>query len=392
MPRRRGRYVRAARRPACRGSGRARIDRDDLVSLAASTRARGGRDSGKTGDPDHRDPVDSLQRPGAPRRGVGAVRRFVENSAELGGRVHEPRDTRAGRAPQRRVARDKRRAKIGPSFHQAPRRRSRESSADRCGGGLGALGLWVGTPAVARRVSRPAAEGLEHARKEGDTRFRSLVESVRRGRALPGLAKGSPEEELQRALQEGWAPRETERGAALRDAVGRVSGFLERSVRAPLTGIGDGATSAELRERIGRALGALEDLDFFIQEIPADRQGTDLGALVQRVSKEFVTDRRGRAARDERRRRPRLGERDALMDASTWSCTTPLDSAADNGRTWVVRGRAAAPRSPCAIGGRGSRRRPFAGRSTRLLDLGTRPRARSSAPRKVVEPWAGASS
>ena len=156
---------------------------------------------------------------------------------------------------------------------------------------LGALGLWVGTSRGHQAgLERGREESLEQARKEGDARLRSLVDALKRGRTLPGLPAGSLEADLQRALQEGWAPRETERGAALRDAVGRVSGFLERSVRAPLSGIGDGAGSAELRERIGRALGALEDLDFFIKEIPADRQGTDLGALVQRVSKEFVAD------------------------------------------------------------------------------------------------------
>lgn len=168
---------------------------------------------------------------------------------------------------------------------------------------FGALGLWIGTSRGrqgglerGRQEGRDQGrkegqkEGQEKARAEGDARLRSLVEALRRGRTLPGLTAGSPEAELQRALVEGWAPKETERAGALREAVGRVSGFLEKSVRAPLTGVGEGATAEELRERIARALGALEDLDFFIKEIPADRQGTDLGALAQRVCKEFVTD------------------------------------------------------------------------------------------------------
>src|SRR5690606_28690914 len=124
------------------------------------------------------------------------------------------------------------------------------------------------------------------ARTEAQARLRSLVDAVRRGRAPSGIAAGTPEAELQRALEEGWAPRETERAAALREAVGRVSAFLEKSVRGPLTSIPEGATAAELRERIERALGALQDLDFFAKEVPAERQGTDIGALVQRVSKE----------------------------------------------------------------------------------------------------------
>ncbi|MEQ1857683.1 MAG: ATP-binding protein, partial [Longimicrobiales bacterium] len=133
-------------------------------------------------------------------------------------------------------------------------------------------------------------EGQEKSRAEAEARLRSLVEALRRGRTLPGLAAGTPEAELQKALQEGWAPRETERASALREAVGRVSSFLEKGVRAPLSGVGDASTAEELRERIARALGALEDLDFFIKDVPADRQGTDVGALAQRVCKEFVTD------------------------------------------------------------------------------------------------------
>ncbi|MBM4184482.1 MAG: hypothetical protein FJ207_09670 [Gemmatimonadetes bacterium] len=180
---------------------------------------------------------------------------------------------------------------------------------------FGALGLWIGTgrgrqagaeqgrregleQGLREGVEQGRREGLEQGRKEGqekarseaEARLRSLVDALRRGRTLPGIASGTPEAELQKALQEGWAPRETERASALREAVGRVSGFLEKSVRAPLAGLASGATADELRERIGRALGALEDLDFFIKEIPADRQGTDVGALAQRVCKEFVAD------------------------------------------------------------------------------------------------------
>jgi signal transduction histidine kinase len=164
---------------------------------------------------------------------------------------------------------------------------------------FGALGFWLGTTRGERRglesgrglgLEAGRQEGLVQARTESDARIRSIVEAVRRGRIPPGLTPGSAEAELQRALQEGWAPRETERAAALREAVGRVSAFLEKSVRGPLTGIGEEATPAELRERIGRALGALQDLDFFAKEVPAERQGTDLGTLVQRVSKEFVSD------------------------------------------------------------------------------------------------------
>jgi len=44
------------------------------------------------------------------------------------------------------------------------------------------------------------------------------------------------------------------------------------------------------RDRIERALGALEDLDFFVSEASEVREGTDLVQLAQRVTHEFVRD------------------------------------------------------------------------------------------------------
>jgi len=148
---------------------------------------------------------------------------------------------------------------------------------------FGALGLVVGT-------SRGRKSGADQGRSEAETRLRALVEAVRRGKALPGVAPGTPEAELQKALEQGWAPREVEREAALREAVGRVSAFLTKNVRAPLEGVGPGTSEDELRDRIARSLGALEDLDFFVSEVSDVRQGTDLTQLAQRVTHEFVTD------------------------------------------------------------------------------------------------------
>lgn len=97
------------------------------------------------------------------------------------------------------------------------------------------------------------------------------------------------------ALEEGKAAgateaRKTEREAALREAIGRVSGFLHACVREPLAGASEGSDEAELRERIERALGSLEDLDFFIRETDDVRQGTDLTKLAQSVSRDFAGD------------------------------------------------------------------------------------------------------
>jgi len=148
---------------------------------------------------------------------------------------------------------------------------------------LGAIGLSVGQ-------SRGRKAGAEQAAREVDARLRSVIESVKRGRLPSEAASGTPEAALGSALAEGWAPREVEREAALREAVGRVSSFLQKSVKEPLSGFGEHADAAELKERIGRALGALEDLDFFVREVDGVSQGTDLVPLAQKVTKEFVTD------------------------------------------------------------------------------------------------------
>ncbi len=148
---------------------------------------------------------------------------------------------------------------------------------------FGAVGLSLG-------LARGRRAGREHARAETDSRLRSLVDAVKRGQTLPGIQAGSPEAELQSALEHGWSPRELERQAALREAVGRVSAFLQKSVRGPLTGFDERAGAGELRDRIDRALGALEDLDFFVRETSDVREGADLVALAERVTKEFVSD------------------------------------------------------------------------------------------------------
>jgi len=148
---------------------------------------------------------------------------------------------------------------------------------------MGAVGFVVG-----RSVGRGA--GVQEGRGESDGRLRALIDAVKRGRTPEGAETGSMEAELHAALGQGWAPREAEREVALREAIGRVSAFLDKSVRAPLSGSSDHADPRELRERIDRALGALQDLDFFIAELDEAREGTDLSKLAQGVSHEFAAD------------------------------------------------------------------------------------------------------
>ena len=156
--------------------------------------------------------------------------------------------------------------------------------------GIG-VGIGVALGVVGFLLGRSGARsaGVREGRAEAGQRLAAAAESIRRGRR-PQVEAGSPEEELYVALEQGWAPRETERQAALKEAIGRVSAFLDASVRVPLAGAGREARAGELRERIERALGALEDLNFFLEEPTGESEGRDLVPLVQHVAREFAAD------------------------------------------------------------------------------------------------------
>ena len=158
--------------------------------------------------------------------------------------------------------------------------------------------------------------GRAEARAEAERQMRLLVEAVSRGRRPQGVAAGTAAAELQRALEQGWAPRDTERQAALLEAVGRVSSFLRNAVRAPLADAAPSADAEELRERIERALGAVGDLDFFTKEPVLDVETKDLSHLVQQVTREFAQDQNVgvRLSLDDRPVRARVNAT-SLLDA-----------------------------------------------------------------------------
>lgn len=156
---------------------------------------------------------------------------------------------------------------------------------------IGVIGLIVGA-ALGFGLGRSGARaaGLEEGRREAAARMDTAAEAVARGRMPEGAAEGSPEARLHKALKAGWTPRDAERQLALREALERVGIFLRRSVRPHLEGGSAQSDAEELRERMDRALGGLEDLEFFLQEAPTTKEGQNLGALVQQVAREFALD------------------------------------------------------------------------------------------------------
>ena len=156
--------------------------------------------------------------------------------------------------------------------------------------GIGiAIGVVLGVAGFLLGRSGAHSAGVGEGRAEAAQRLSAAAAAVRRGRR-PQAEAGSPEEELYAALEQGWAPRETERQAALKEAIGRVSVFLDASVRDPLAGAGREARADELRERIQRALGALEDLNFFLKEPARETESCNIVPLVQHVAREFAAD------------------------------------------------------------------------------------------------------
>ena len=152
-----------------------------------------------------------------------------------------------------------------------------------------AIGVVLGIVGLLLGRYRARAAGVAEGRAEAEQRLTAAADAIRRGRR-PQADAGSPEHDLYAALEQGWAPRETERQAALKEAIGRMSLFLDASVRAPLAGAGREAPAGELRERIQRALGALEDLDFFLEEPVGESESRDIVPLVQHVAREFAAD------------------------------------------------------------------------------------------------------
>jgi signal transduction histidine kinase len=145
---------------------------------------------------------------------------------------------------------------------------------------VGAVALAVGWALGARRERPdPYEEPL-----------RRLAGGLAEGRLAAGVA-GEPAalNEVRRAVEAGWAPRDAERSEALKQALGRIAAFLEESVESPLRKVRDGDEEL-LREGVDRALGGLKDLEFFLREPITPDETHNLVPLMQQVTREFITD------------------------------------------------------------------------------------------------------
>jgi signal transduction histidine kinase len=149
------------------------------------------------------------------------------------------------------------------------------------------LGLLVGA-IVAWTVG--VKRGADRPRRQLD----SLVEGLRAGN-LPhpdrtGEQEISEIKSLRSLLSKEWARIDPNQGEETRRALKSVAQFLRRRVEAPLLEGLDG-DSGELRAGADEALGAVEDLEFFLEDPPSPREPETvlLANLVQEVTREFGT-------------------------------------------------------------------------------------------------------
>lgn len=132
--------------------------------------------------------------------------------------------------------------------------------------------------------------GARSGRTRVDAVLRILAADLRAGRR-PDTSHGPSEgiRAVREALDERWATKNEEREKALREALGRIAAFLRDGVRNPLAEA-MGRDVAHLREGAAAAVGAIEDLEFFLREPLTPDETHNLVPVVQQVTREFTTD------------------------------------------------------------------------------------------------------
>ena len=150
---------------------------------------------------------------------------------------------------------------------------------------FGFVGLGVGW-VLGRRGTQSSDEAPDPYREP----LERLTRGVADGRLPEGGSADPPVlHELRAALSAAWVPRDAERSEALKQALGRIAAFLDESVEAPLRKVREGDREL-LAEGIDRALGGLQDLEFFLREPITPDETHDLIPLVQSVTREFIAD------------------------------------------------------------------------------------------------------
>ncbi len=149
--------------------------------------------------------------------------------------------------------------------------------------GLGALigalvGWWVGAKRGGRRIQDQLA---------------AFVQGLRGGN-LPDPSRTSPDEapeirEIRGLLSKDWTHRVPEQDDMTRRALGRIALYLRHRVESPLLAGLEGSVR-ELRNGADQALAGVEDLEFFLEDLPGPQEleTRNLVDVVQEVTREFA--------------------------------------------------------------------------------------------------------
>lgn len=159
--------------------------------------------------------------------------------------------------------------------------------------------------ATGRARRQAAAEARTQAASAVTECLAAVSEALKRPPDGAPVILTDPSSELapvRAALERDWVLRGSEREEAVEAALTRLSAFLQVAIEAPLSRALAAESGGVMRDGVEDALGAIEDLEFFL-EAPAEGGGpTDLRPLVEGVVAEFSE------AWPDQRLRERLGE------------------------------------------------------------------------------------
>jgi len=152
------------------------------------------------------------------------------------------------------------------------------------------LGLGLG-------ILAGAIAGWVIGAKRGSRRIQDELAAFSQGlRAgnLPDPSRTSPDEapeirEIRELLSREWAPRGPDSEDMTRRALGRIDHYLRHRVESPLLEGLEGS-GKELRAAADEALAGVEDLEFFLEDLPVRQEPEmrNLTEVIQEVTREFA--------------------------------------------------------------------------------------------------------
>jgi signal transduction histidine kinase len=145
---------------------------------------------------------------------------------------------------------------------------------------------------TSRARKKAVADARSEAERAASSRLTALAEALRvPPDGSPAILSDASQEltDIRAALQEGWVLRGQEREEAVEAALSRLSAFLQVAIEAPLSRALAAESGGSMRDGVEDALGAIEDLEFFLEPPPGGGGPTDLRPELKDVVGEFAS-------------------------------------------------------------------------------------------------------